>query len=188
VNAPPPERTSDSPPPGGPYTLAVALGEAGGAIRKATDRTLRILATLSGGGRGVWRPILWLVLVNLAAHAIYRAHIKATTMQQVGRTARSWWGRTVDWVGGLFGDSASTPAPAQAVSAAQEKALLDFTLGGATPFGPFSRAVYERAIETLFKGELAAAVQLAQLAQGWLNLLFVALLAVAVRRRASARR
>ena len=185
MNEPPPPPAR--PPESGPYTLRVALGEAGGAIRRVTDRVLRVLAFLSGGGRGVWRPLLWLVVANFAAHAVYRAHIKATTMQQVGRTARSWWGRSVDWVGGLFGGASETPRSVAADSAAQEKALADFTIAGATPFGPVSRAVYERAIETLYKGELAAAVQLVQLAQGWLNLLFVALLCLAVRGRVASR-
>lgn len=176
---PPPAR----PPETGPYTLRVALGEALSAWRRVTDRALHLLAFAAGGGRGVWRPILWLVAINLVAHAIYRAHVKATTMQQVGRTARSWWGRSVDWVGGLFGGSSEAPRTVAGVSAAQEKALVDFALAGATPFGPMSRGVYERAVETLYKGELATTVQIVQLAQGWLNLLFVALLAVAVRNR-----
>lgn len=146
-------------------------------VRALTSTVLLFLyGVLSDCGRGLARPVLWLVLVNAAAYFAYRAYAKPSTTV-VGRAAKGTWG----WMKSLFVTPPPSATTSSALSSDQQRSLFEFWWSGAVP-GSVTRSVYEKSVLALFGPEgVPPLVYFVQFGQTALNLLLVLLLALAVR-------
>jgi uncharacterized protein YjbI with pentapeptide repeats len=152
------------------------LGLYGRAL--STTLLLFFYGLFSDCGRSLVRPALWLVLVNVAAYFAVRAYATPSTTA-VGRAARGTWG----WMKSIFVSTPPTSATTSAatLSADQQRSLFEVWWSGAVP-GSVTRTAYEKAVISLFGTQgMPLQVYLLQFGQTALNLLFVLLLAVAVR-------
>jgi uncharacterized protein YjbI with pentapeptide repeats len=128
-------------------------------------------------GRSLVRPALWLALANAGAYFGYKLHAKPATTA-VGRAARGTWGWMKSWF--------VTPPPSAAttsssLSSEQQRSLFEFWWSSAVP-GSVTRAAYEKAARSLFGGDvIPLQVYLLQFGHLALNVIFVLLIALAVR-------
>lgn len=144
----------------------------------STTVLLFFYGLFSDCGRSLVRPALWLVLVNVAAYFAVRAYAKPSTTV-VGRAARGTWG----WMKSIFVSSPPTSATTSAatLSTEQQRSLFEVWWSGAVP-GSVTRTAYEKAVTSLFGSQgMPLQVYLVQFGQTALNLLFVLLLALAIR-------
>lgn len=144
----------------------------------AASALLALYGLFSDCGRSILRPLAWLALANYGAYLAYGELAKPATTA-VGRTARGVWG----WTKSLFVSepSATTSAPAGALSGEQTRALFEFWWASLAP-GAVTRTVYEKAAKLLYgEGSLPQAVYLVQFGQVALNLGLLFLFALAIR-------
>ena len=142
----------------------------------ASTLLLFVYGAASDCGRSLVRPLVWLALANAGAYFAYQAYAKPSSTA-VGRAARGTWG----WMKSLFVSTPPSPATTSSFSAEQQASLFEFWWSSAVP-GSVTRGAYEKAALSLFgPGGFPPPVYFVQFAQAALNILFVLLLAFAVR-------
>jgi hypothetical protein len=135
-------------------------------------------------GGTIFRPLLWLLAIDAVAYFAY-ARFARPDGTAAGRVASGAW----TWTKSLFVKARTPAAPATELSAEQHRALFEFWWAGAMPLGTVTDAAYQRAIAALFgAGGMPWYLHLLQSAQIALTVIFVLLIALALRDRVAAAR